>query len=193
MGYDNDSEGYKPKRSKIDAVLALEPPKSLKQLRSFMGILNHLQRFLPNLQVLSDQLRPSLKASNKRGMFVWGEDQQSAFVNILQLIPNITKMFHYDQNRNTPVKCDTSHSGLGVALEQEVEGDVWVPLTFASRFLIDQEKKYSTNELELLASVWSSEHLRNCLLGNHFVVLTGHMRLSRLSRQIGVTRPINHV
>ena len=34
LGYDIDSEGYSPKRSKIDAVLALEPPKSLKQPRS---------------------------------------------------------------------------------------------------------------------------------------------------------------
>ena len=173
MGYDIDSEGYRPKRSKIDAVLALEPPKSLKQLRSFMGILNHLQRFLPNLQVFSDQLRPSLKASNK-SKFEWGEDQQSAFVNILQLIANITKMFHYDQNRNNRVKCDACHSGLGAALEQEVEGDVWVPIAFASRFLNDQEKKFSTNELELLAIVWSCEYFRNYLLGNHFVVLTDH-------------------
>ena len=103
LGYDIDSESYRPKRSKIDAVLALEPPKSLKQLRSFMGMLNHLQRFLPNLQVHSDQLRPSLKASNK-SKFVWGEDQQTAFRNILQLIVNITKMYHYDQSRNTRVK-----------------------------------------------------------------------------------------
>ena len=51
LGYDIDSEGYRPKRSKIEAVLALEPPRTLKQLRSFMGILNHLQRFLPNIQV----------------------------------------------------------------------------------------------------------------------------------------------
>ena len=51
LGYDIDSEGYRPKRSKIEAVLALEPPRMLKQLRSFMGILNHLQRFLPNIQV----------------------------------------------------------------------------------------------------------------------------------------------
>ena len=71
LGYDIDVEGYRPKLSKIEAVLALEPPRTLKQLRSFMGILNHLQRFLPNLQVHSDQLRPSLKASNK-SKFVWG-------------------------------------------------------------------------------------------------------------------------
>ena len=54
LGYDIDSEGYRPKRSKVEAVLALEPPRTLKQLRSFMGILNHLQRFLPKLQVHSD-------------------------------------------------------------------------------------------------------------------------------------------
>ena len=173
MGYDIDSEGYRPKRSKIDAVLALEPPKSLKQLRSFMGILNHLQRFLPNLQVHWDQLRPSLKAGNK-SKFVWGECQQTAFTNFLQLIANITKMYHYDQGRNSRLKCDASHSGLDAALEQEIESDVWVPIAFASPFLNDQEKKYSTNELELLAIVWSCEHFRIYLLGNHFVVLTDH-------------------
>ena len=67
---------------------------------------------------------------------------------------------------------------MGAALEQEIEKDVWVPIAFASRFLIDQEKKYSTNELELLAIVWSCEHFRNYLLGNHFVLLTDHKAIS---------------
>ena len=52
MEFDIDSEGFRPKRSKIDAVLALEPPRTPKQHRSFMGILKHLQRFLPNLKVI---------------------------------------------------------------------------------------------------------------------------------------------
>ena len=81
-------------------------------------------------------------------------------------------MFHYDQNRKTRVKCDASHSGLGAALEQEVESDVWVPIAFASRFVDDQEKKYSINELELLTIV--CRHFLNYVLGNHFVVLTDH-------------------
>ena len=72
------------------------------------------------------------------------------------------------------MKCDASHNGLGAALEQEVEGDVWVPIAFASHFLKDQEKKYSTNDLEFLAIVWSCEHFRNYLFSNHFVVLTDH-------------------
>ena len=64
LGSDIDSEGYRPKRFKIEAVLALKPPKTLKQLRSFMVTLSHLQRFLPNLQVHSEQRHRSLKASN---------------------------------------------------------------------------------------------------------------------------------
>ena len=91
LEYDIDSEGYRPKRSKIDAALALETPKSLKQLRSFMGILNHLQRFLPNLQVHSDQLRPSLKASNK-SKFVCG----GVPTNCLQEYFAIDSEYHKD-------------------------------------------------------------------------------------------------
>ena len=55
-----------------------------------MGILNHSQQILPSLQVYSDRLRPSLKTNNKN-KFVRGEEQQSAFSNILQLIANIPK------------------------------------------------------------------------------------------------------
>ena len=102
------------------------------------------------------------------------EDQHSIFLNILKLIANITKIYHYDQSRNTRVKCDANHSGLGAALEQEVEEDVWAPIAFASRLLNEQKKKYNTNELDLLAIVWSCEHIRTYLLGNLFVVLTDH-------------------
>ena len=83
--------------------------------------------------------------SNKQKL-VWGTDQQKAFEDTLLLTSNITKMYHYDQKRNSRVKCDASHSGLGAALEQELPDGSWVEISFASRFLNIQEKKYSTNE-----------------------------------------------
>ena len=55
-----------------------------------------------------------------------------------------------------------------------MENEVWVPIAFASPFLNDQEKEYSTNELINLATIWSCEHFRNYLLSNHFEVLTDH-------------------
>ena len=75
------------------------------------------------------------------------------------------------------MKCDASHSGLGASLEQQnVEGE-WIPIAFASRYLNTQEKKYSTNELELLAVVWSVDRFKHFLLGKEFVIATDHKAL----------------
>ena len=153
--------------------MALQPPKSLKQLRSFMGILNHMSRFIPNLQKHTEPFRPSLKGDNKK-KFIWSEEANNAFQKTLELIANITKMHHYDATKQCRIKCDASHKGFGAALGQELEPDKWVPIAFTSRFLNAAEQKYSTNELELLAVVCSCEFFRNCLLGNQFQILTDH-------------------
>ena len=81
-------------------------------------------------------------------------------------------MHHYDATKQCRIKCDASHKGLGAALEQELEPDKWVSVAFTSIFLNAAEQKYSTNELELLAVVWSCEFFRNYLLGNQFQILT---------------------
>ena len=140
--------------------MALPPPKSLKQLRSFMGTKNHMCRFIPNLQKHTEPLRPSLKADNKE-KFIWSEEANNAFQKILELIANITKMHHYDASKQCRIKCDASHKGVGAALE--LEPGKWVPIASTSRFLNAAEQKYSTNELELLAVNWSCEFFRNCL------------------------------
>ena len=66
LGYDINENGYSPKFSKIGAIQSLKPPRTLKQLRSFMGTLNHLQRFIPDLHTHTVHFRASLKACNKQ-------------------------------------------------------------------------------------------------------------------------------
>ena len=61
-----------------------------------------------------------------------------------------------------------------MSLEQETEEGLWVPISFASRFLKTAELNYSTNELELLAVIWACENFRTYLLGNKFEILTDH-------------------
>ena len=116
LGYVINEHGYSPKFSKIDAVRSLKPPKTLKQLRLFMGTLNHLQRFLPDLHTYTVHFRESLKACNKQS-FRWGEEQDNAFKSIINLLANIPNLFHYDSSKKSRVKCDASHNGLGACLE----------------------------------------------------------------------------
>ena len=154
LGYRISKTGISPLQSKTDAILHLSPPRTLRQLRSFLGAAQHLLKFTPRMATLSAPLRNILKKSEK---FVWTPAHTRAFENIKKAICGITENFHFGTDRPTRVKCDASHQGLGASLEQFFEGE-WLPISFASRFLNPCELKYSTNELELLAVVWSLHH-----------------------------------
>ena len=126
-------------------------PTSLKQLRSYLGSINHLANFIPNAANLTDKLRPLLREENEKKKlksvkfqvkkFEWEEKHSEIFELIKATVANITNIHYYDPKLANRVKCDASHSGLGASLEQQkVEGE-WIPIAFASRYLNTQEKK----------------------------------------------------
>ena len=83
--------------------------------------------------------------------FEWGPEHTEVFEEIKQSVANIAKLKYYDPSRDTRVKCDASHNGLGASLEQQTEKNEWIPISFASRYLNNQEKNYSTNELDFFS------------------------------------------
>ena len=99
-----------------------------------------------------------------------------AFEKIKQEIVNLRENTRFDVRRNTRVKTDALHNGLGASLEQLQRSD-WKTISFASWFLNPHESKYSTNELELLGVVWAVEHYKNYLYGSEFEVITDHKAL----------------
>ena len=66
LGHNFTSEGITPKNTKTEAKLKLQHPKSLKQLRSFMGSFNHLSKLIPNAASLTNKLRPLLREENEK-------------------------------------------------------------------------------------------------------------------------------
>ena len=145
----------------------------MKQLRSFLGSVHHLSKFIPNLAKICHPLRPLLKKNEK---FIWNETHQLHFEHIKTVIANATENTHFNPPLETRIKCDASRQGLGAALEQlDCEG--WKTVAFASRFLNSNEERYSINELELLGVVWAIEYFKYYLFGKTFTVLTDHRAL----------------
>ena len=58
------------------------------------------------------------------------------------------------------IRTDASHAGLGAILLQNDENGVERPLTYASRSLSDEERKWDTREQEALAVIWAAEYFR---------------------------------
>ena len=66
-------------RSRIEAIQKLEPPTTIKVCRSFVGMVNFVSLFCPELQKL---LKPIYDLTRKGRQFIWGNEQQQAFDEI---------------------------------------------------------------------------------------------------------------
>ena len=66
LGFNINSEGTKTMIKKTEAIEKLSLPKTFKQLKSFMGSIHHLSRYIPNLAQTAAALRPLLKKKTKQ-------------------------------------------------------------------------------------------------------------------------------
>ena len=143
LGYRIREKGIAPLVRKTQTIEDLKTPKSRKQVKSLW-----IQcTVLPKLAEVSAPLRPLLSQNND---FVWTPVCENALQPLKSLLKNIVESRHFDIHRETRIICDASHDGLGAVLEQYCASG-WHPISFAHRYLNSAEKKFSTNELELLA------------------------------------------
>ena len=167
LGFTFSKNDVKPIELKTAAIAEKKAPKTLKQLRSFLGSFHHLSNFISNLAKICHPLWPLLKKSKK---FNWTETHQTHFEHIKTTIASATENTHFNPTLETRVKCDASRQGQGAALEQlDCEG--WKTVAFASRFLNKNEERYSINDLELLGVVWAIEYFKYYLFEIKFYSL----------------------
>ena len=179
LGYKFTQTGISPLENKTAAILAILPPSTLKRLRSFLGSVNYIGEFIPHLAQLCHPLRPLLKKSTK---FIWTDEHKKHSNLLKEKIAASTENSHYNPKLDVRVKCDASRSGSGAAFEQNTpEG--WIPIAFASRFLITAEERYSVNELELLGIFWSIDYFKFYLYGKKFTVITNHCALLSILKE----------
>ena len=121
LGFTITSTGITPLVTKTEAIMKLDNPKTLKQLRSFQRSVNHLTKFIPNLAELSEPLRPLLKKNTmtQNNKLNWKVEQTTAFNEIKNKIHHIIENKHLDTTKPTRVKCDVSAKGLGASIEQK--------------------------------------------------------------------------
>ena len=91
LGYKINSNGIKATKRKMDAKIQLENSKTLKHLRSFMGSIHHLIKFIPKLATLSAPIRPILSASKSNKKLEWNEQHTATFNKIRQAIQKIVE------------------------------------------------------------------------------------------------------
>ena len=177
LGFNLSAEGIKPDNTKIEAIIKMERPENIDELRRFLGMINYHSRFYPNLSEKAEPLRLLLK---KNILWTWDENMNRIFEEIKEMMSTTPVLAYFDASKPIRVSADGSLKGLGGMLEQETEIGKWKPVAFASRSLTDAEKRYSNIERETLAVVWCCERFADMLIGTQFIIRTDHKPLVSL-------------
>ena len=148
---------------KIAAVKWMELPQDVEMMRSFLGLVNYLNRFSPHLAELSEPLRQICRQNME---FELTESVHVAFSLTKEEISKNITLPYFNPKCSTTLQTNVSKKGLGTVLLQNSR-----PVMFMSRALTGSERNYQNlervfgnnlgqGEIPLL-SVWEGIHTRN--------------------------------
>ncbi len=177
MGHVVDQEGLHPMQSKIDAVLRAPAPTNITELRSYLGLLNYYNRFIPNMV---STFHPMYELLAKDKDWNWTAECQSAFESSKQALVNNNVVVHYDSSKPLKLACDSSSYGIGAVLSHIMDDGTERPVAFASRTLSKSEKNYAQVEKEALSLIFGVKKFHNYLYGREFTLITDHKPLTTI-------------
>lgn len=151
-------------------------PRTSEEVRSFLGLVNYVGKFIPNLATTTE---PLSKLTRKGVHFDWKKEQQMAFDKLKDHLTDDTTLGYYNVNDRTQIIADASPVGLGAVLIQLKNSEPRI-ISYASRSLTNAERKYSQPEKEALALVWSVERFHFYIYGKEFELVTDHRALETI-------------
>ena len=97
VGHVITKQGLKPDPEKIRAISKMKPPENLKELRTFLGFVQYLGKFLPNLATESAPLRQLLE---KEIVWLWDNEKEKCFQRLKQLVVETPVLGFYDPSKS---------------------------------------------------------------------------------------------
>ena len=153
-------------------------PTKKKEIRSFLGLVYYYQPFIPNFAAIAGPLS-DLTRKGQPNKIVWGESQERAYTALKKSVISKPILMLPDVNKEFVLRTDASDIGLGATLLQNRDGHIF-PVAYASRKLLDREKRYSVMERECLGIVWGIKKFALYLYGKQFTLQTDHRPLEFL-------------
>ena len=177
LGHVVDGDGIHTVDSKIKAVAHFPTPKSVENVRSFLGLAGYYRAFVRNFASIASPLTRLLK---KDTPFNWKGAQAQAFETLKHALTDAPVLAFPDYTQPFISCTDASGLGVGAVLMQSCKGQRPRVIAYASRVLNSAESKYSVTHLEALAVVWSLNHFKDIIFGYKITVYTDHSAVTQL-------------
>jgi hypothetical protein len=150
LGYVVTPQGIEVDQAKVEAIQGWPVPKTITQVRSFLGLAGFYRRFVKDFSTIA----VPLTVLTKKGVpFSWGTTQENAFTMLKDKLTHAPLLQLSDFNKTFEVECDASGIGLGGVLLQDGK-----PVAYFNEKLSGPVLNYSTYDKELYALVRTLEH-----------------------------------
>ncbi len=158
LGYVLTRDSIKPQSNKVQAILAIEPPTGVRQLRHFLGMVQYYHDLwarrsdmlapLTSLVGECGQTKSTKAKGTKKVPWHWDKVHQRAFVHVKATIAKDAVLAYLHYSKVFGIYTDASSKQLGAVITQDNR-----PIAFFSQKLSDTQRKYSVTKIELLAIV----------------------------------------
>ena len=175
FGHQWSARGLSPDPKKIEAVKRMELLQDVEKMRSFLGLVNYLNRLSQILAELSDPLR---QICRKNEEFELNQTVHIAFSRTKEEISKDVTLPYFNPKISTTLQTDASKKGLSAVLLQNSK-----PVMFTSRALTGSERNYQNLERECLATIWVMEKFHYFLYGKEFTLETDQKPLVSIYRK----------
>ena len=177
LGHVVSRSGLQVDSDKVQVILTLVAPKTVREVRGFLGCVGYYRRFIDNYAKVATPLTELLKQETE---FIWTERRQKAFEDLKRALTTAPILSPPDWEKEFHVTLDASGWCLGAILWQYQEDRREGPIYYASRQMSPAERNYTTTEREALAVVYACRKFRHYLLGYRVVFHTDHNSLKYL-------------
>ncbi len=177
LGHVVSDEGTKPDPGKVDAVVHFPVPKTVTNIRSFLGLIGYYQNYVRGYSRLA---APLFELTKKDVAFVWNSDCHQAYEALNKTLVATPVLVRPDFRKPFCLDVDWSLKGVGAILFQKEGKLEWV-VAYASKGLTSTQRKFHPMEGECYALIWGIMHFRQYLHRNHFTLRTVHKPLEWLA------------
>ena len=146
------SRGIDVDPTKATAMATMKPPTTVKMLKSFLGKVLYIGRFILGLTLITSTFVKLLK---KGQSLEWGEAQQIAFKRLQQIMMNLPTVQALIHKKPLLLYLATNLYAIGPLIAQEDGGGMKQPVYYISRALKDAETCYLRAEKAYLAIVYA--------------------------------------
>lgn len=126
LGHVISTRGVAIDPSKIECIKQWRRPKTIKQLRGFLGLAGYYRKYVKGFGIIAKPLTDLLKKDG----FCWSIAANKGFEDLKQALTSTPVLAILDFSKEFVVECDASDLGIGEVLSQEGH-----PIAFMSKAL----------------------------------------------------------